>query len=130
MNDVNLYTSYFANIKNLLENVEPIAICGKFPENYSGKQYRKLAPSWSIWKEWHDSTDPDKDERYTERFFLERLSPLDAEKVFKEISELADEKIPCLICYERPENFCHRHLVARWFEDILGLYVKEYGQKV
>lgn len=31
-----------------------------------------------------------------------------------------------LLCYEAPEKFCHRHLVAEWFKNKLGIEVKEY----
>ena len=30
-----------------------------------------------------------------------------------------------LICYEKPEDFCHRHIVAAWFELYLGVRVPE-----
>lgn len=39
-----IYTSYFANVKNLPSEVIPIAICGGVPEWWCGLQYRKLAP--------------------------------------------------------------------------------------
>lgn len=28
-----------------------------------------------------------------------------------------DGKDICLICYEKPNDFCHRHLVADWFRE-------------
>ena len=31
-----------------------------------------------------------------------------------------------LICYEKPENFCHRHLVAEWLQEA-GYQVQEYN---
>ena len=40
-----IYTSYFANLKNLPDNVCPISICGKAPDWYKGLQYKKLAPT-------------------------------------------------------------------------------------
>ena len=30
-----------------------------------------------------------------------------------------------LLCYETPEKFCHRHIVAKWLSDGIGLEVKE-----
>ena len=30
----------------------------------------------------------------------------------------------CLLCYEESEEFCHRHLVAKWLRDF-GYEVKE-----
>lgn len=47
-----LYTTYFAKLKSLPENVVPIAICGKTPDWYTGLQYKKLAPKWGFFSEW------------------------------------------------------------------------------
>ena len=30
-----------------------------------------------------------------------------------------------LVCYEKPQDFCHRHLVAKWFEEN-GIIVEEW----
>lgn len=38
------------------------------------------------------------------------------------------EKIPFniyLVCYEKPGDFCHRHLVASWMNQ-MGIKVKEW----
>ena len=58
-------TGYYAK-HGTLPNA--IAISAKVPDFYKGKCYKKLAPSWSIWKEWHDSDKSDKNEWYTKRF--------------------------------------------------------------
>ena len=109
-----IYTSYFGNVSKLNEDLCPISIAGRPPEGWSGKEYKVVAPSWSIWKEWHDSTAPDRDEQYIKRFQKEILKKLDPRKVVEDLYRLADGKAPCLICYERPTDFCHRHLVAEW----------------
>jgi hypothetical protein len=43
-----MYTSYFAQLKNLPENFIPISICGKAPEWYTGLQYKKFAPKYTF----------------------------------------------------------------------------------
>ena len=45
----------------------------------------------------------------------EVLVQLNADTVFKELSALSGGQTFALICYERPSDFCHRHLVAEWF---------------
>lgn len=32
-----------------------------------------------------------------------------------------------LLCYEKPGRFCHRHILAAWLTDTLGLEVSEYN---
>ena len=109
-----IYTSYFANIKNLdNENIIPIAICGAIPSKYYGKWYRKLAPSWSIFSQYKELNDSIK---YTQRYNKEILAKLDCNQVYQDLYNLANESNNfAMICYEKPDDFCHRHLVANWF---------------
>ena len=44
---------------------------------------------------------------------------MDPEKVFREL----DNSV--LLCYEPNTEFCHRHIVAAWFEILLEEYVPE-----
>ena len=37
--------------------------------------------------------------------------------VIKDLKLLVPNKSIALICYEKPEDFCHRHLVAKWFSE-------------
>lgn len=121
-----IYTSYFAKLSKLPEHITPIAICGKSPEWYNGLEYKKLAPKWSFFSEWKKTHDNDF---YIKHFNKEVLLPLDANNIVKELYALAgknqDEDI-VLICYERPSDFCHRHLVADWLSNH-GYPVEEYN---
>ncbi|EDW8799046.1 TPA: hypothetical protein G8N45_002632 [Salmonella enterica] len=36
---------------------------------------------------------------------------------------------PVLMCWEKPGEFCHRQLVARWFRRELGISVEEYDPR-
>lgn len=108
-----LYTSYFSQIKRLDENnLVPIAICGGLPDGYHGLWYPQLAPSWSIYSEWISKHDP---VRYRQRFFDEILSKRNSEQVYHDLYTLNGESFDfAMICYEKPCNFCHRHLVSEW----------------
>lgn len=106
-----IYTSYFAKLRSLPENIVPISICGKAPEWYTGLQYKKLAPKYGFFMEWKKTHDNDY---YIEHFDSEVLNLLDAKTVYEELSKMSDGKDIALICYEKPSDFCHRHLVAKW----------------
>ena len=133
--NIEYYTSYFAN-PDLKKDSRAllVSIAGKPPKGYDGAQYKKLAPSWDIWSQWHDSEDPDKNDRYTKRFKSEILAKLDPNEVNEDLLELFKlyydkenrnyNKI-ILLCYESPDNFCHRHLVANWLRDA-GFDISEY----
>lgn len=54
------------------------------------------------------------------RMYAEQLAELDVERVWADLHHLACDHEPVLLCYERPPftatNWCHRRLVASWFE--------------
>lgn len=110
-----IYTSYFAKLKSLPKNVVPISICGKAPAWYKGLQYKKLAPKYDFFMKWKETHDNDY---YIKCFNEQVLSKLDVSNVIRELIDLIPEdsigKTICLVCYEKPSDFCHRHLVADW----------------
>ena len=121
-----IYTSYFANLKSLPENIIPISICGKAPDWYNGLQYKKLAPKHNFFMEWKKNHDNDY---YFKCFNEQVLEELSVVRVNNDLQLLIPYDIRCkmqhsvayspdwhiaLICYEKPSDFCHRNLVADW----------------
>lgn len=118
-----IYTTYFANVRNLPDEVVPIAICGKPIFNWIYPTYKKLAPKWSFFSVWQKTRDNDY---YIEHFHEEVLWKLDPHTVVNELSEISEGKDCALVCYEAPDKFCHRHLVADWLNSA-GYNVNEFG---
>lgn len=124
-----IYTTYFANLKNLNRYTScPIAICGKSPASYHGLEYKKLAPKYWFFKEWKKTHDNDF---YIKYFNEEVLNQTSLAAVMEDLRQLLNniynldigkvnkwwEHVPFdiyLVCYEKPGDFCHRHLVADW----------------
>ena len=117
-----IYTSYFAKLKYLPENITPISICGKAPDWYNGLQYKKLAPKYDFFMKWKENHDNDY---YIKCFNEQVLDKLDPMKVYCELCSLAKNDEVALICYEKPSDFCHRHLVAEWLKE-RGFDVEEW----
>ena len=111
-----IYTTYFAKLKHLPKNIIPISICGKAPVGYKGLEYKKLAPKYDFFMEWKRTGNNDY---YIKCFNEQVLDKLDALKTLLELSEIAGFQNRfndiCLVCYEKPSDFCHRHLVSNWF---------------
>ena len=113
-----IYTGYFAQIKKYREaGLETISIA-RFNRYYIGKSMKILAPSADMI---HDPK-PDYIPKYNR--ILSRLSK---EGILKEISLLSGGKDVVLLCYEKPGDFCHRTLVAKWLSEITD--VKEFETK-
>ena len=118
-----IYTTYFAKLRSLPDHVTPIAICGKAPDWYNGAQYKQLAPKWNFFSEWKKT----RDNHYYVRCFKEQvLSKLDINRVLNDLRSLSSTDDIALVCYEKPEDFCHRHLVANWLREN-NIPVKEFG---
>lgn len=124
-----IYTSYFAKIKTLPEGVIPISICGKAPSGYKGLQFKELAPKYDFFMQWKVDHD---NEHYIKCFNEQVLNQLDCETTVKRLLAMAGnfkgvDYLPsvCLVCYEKPSDFCHRHLVAEWLNQN-GFECKEW----
>ncbi len=109
------FTSYFAKLPYLCgSDIVPVAITDKIPEWYAGLTYQKLAPSYDILMEYKITGNRDV---YIQRFKNELLSKLNPKTVFNELMILTNGRPFCLVCYEKPDSFCHRHLVADWLTE-------------
>lgn len=125
MPELIIYTTYFARLKDLPADIVPIAICGKSPSWYTGLQYKKLAPKYDFfmkWKETHDN------EYYIKCFNEQVLNELSVNDVVAQLKQLAGSDKIALVCYEKPGDFCHRHLVAEWFVQH-GIHCEEYNKR-
>ena len=118
-------TTYFANVKNVISHYVPISICGKAPDGWKGLEYRKLAPKWWFFKEWKENHDNDF---YVRNFKKEVLDRLDPHKVWDDLRKLSNGAPFALVCYEKPDDFCHRHLVAEWLRDA-GYEISEFHKQ-
>ncbi len=110
-----LYTSYFAKLKSLPDNIVPISICSKAPDWYKGLQYKKLAPKYDFFMKWKKDHD---DDHFIKCFNEQVLLGLNAPEILCELQSLAGvNKDIVLLCYEKSTDFCHRHLVSNWFRE-------------
>lgn len=116
-----IYTGSYNNCKGS-NTVSISGDRGKLVE-YDGEVYSKIAPKLSFWKVWHDNigkiSDQENNIYYIKEYYKEVLSLLDPKQALKDL----DNSI--LLCYEEPQFFCHRHIVAAWLEMELGIIVNE-----
>ena len=119
-----IYTSYFAQLRKIPDNIMPISICAKAPDWYSGIQYKKLAPKYGFLMKYKQNQDRDA---YINSFQKEILDVLNQDDVVSELSALSEGKDIVLLCFEKTHDFCHRHLVANWLNEHLKYRVVEWG---
>ena len=123
-----IYTSFFGN-KKVLNNpsIFPVSIALYPPKDFVGKSYRDLAPhpvTLRDWKRDHSISNYERD-------YLVLLGDLNQKEVVDQLMVLSGnfknlDYFPdiVLLCYERPGEFCHRHIVAEWLREA-GYEVEE-----
>lgn len=111
-----IYTSYFGNVRKLPDGIVPISIA-RHAKFWPGLKFFSFAPDSETLKM--------RQEEYTERF-NKKLSKLQIESVLEELIAISEGKDIALLCYEKPGDFCHRRLVAKWIEKETGVEVPEY----
>ncbi|MBD5319373.1 MAG: DUF488 domain-containing protein [Bacteroides sp.] len=117
-----VYTSYFGKLGVLLKNgIFPICIARGVPKFYGGAKEQSVAPfGWMI------KGDISREE-YIRAYQEKVLSRVDPNIFLLQIEKLSGGKDVALLCYEKPTDFCHRHLLAEWLENETGIEVKEFG---
>ncbi len=122
-----IYTSNYDELGNSIYLTYSISGDRGKNANYEKRCYPKLAPKKSFWKVWHDNIgkiSPEENNKYyVEEYWKEVLSKLDPESVYNELNH------SILLCYEKNTDFCHRHIVAAWFELFLGETVSEINKE-
>lgn len=103
-----IYTSYFAMARKIEDKDKLLSIALWPPKDMNIQWMPYLAPTKEILL--HYKTDHDE-EAYVKTFRKQVLDILDVDKV----AAYLQGRI--LLCYERPEAFCHRHIVAQWLNE-------------
>lgn len=129
--EMELYTSYFAKVKQLKEMGYDNLVCvaGYAPKFYfdtpKARFYPDLAPKREWWKEWQkkfkdNPNSPESQAWYEKKYQETVLDKLDPQTVLKELGDKA-----VMLCYEKPGDFCHRQLIAWWLSENTGVDVWE-----
>lgn len=115
-------TSYYAKTKDH-PNAVSIALATP-PWHPNIRTFKTLAPTYKIlsqWKKSENGTGPKySKENYERDYRKDVLDKLNASEVY---AELGNDSILC--CYEKSSDFCHRHIVAKWFEEKLNKSIAE-----
>lgn len=118
-----IYTSYFSNGKRLsAANVMMVGVALFPPKWFYGQSLKQLAPSYGIFNE-----KPFSAERYTQRYLNEVLSHVDPYWVIEVLERISGGRDVALCCFEKPGDFCHRHILAQWLMENTGVEVTEFG---
>lgn len=116
-----IYTSYFAN-KDKPDDFSLISIARFTPNWFYSYRYDLLSPSVDLLSRYKSGIISDSE--YTKEF-NSYLNSLDCEEVYNDLISISGSHNIVLLCYEKPDRFCHRHLVSKWLS-CNGHYSKEW----
>jgi uncharacterized protein YeaO (DUF488 family) len=131
-----VYTSYFSNklFKKKKHDCIKIPICATL-QNYtlypSNRWYRELAPDVEILNRYNKIGNKTKSiKNWFTREYYRKLDSMkesgDLLGYVKELQNLCKYNDVFLLCYEKPNEFCHRHLLAEYLNKFYELDVSEY----
>ena len=120
-----IYTTYFANLRKMPEDIIPVAVCRKCPSWWSDLIYETLAPSSSDFYRYKTTGNMSE---FVEAYQRNTLYRLDQHAVLEELHTLTGSENIALVCYEKPTEFCHRHVLGLWMEQA-GIPCPEYPVK-
>jgi len=112
-----IYTSYFANWRNFPTDALALGITRFKPDYWDKVNIENLAPSESLLRQYRNKQIDEymfkckyfqeiEDRGYTPKFVRDSLN------------EVAKGRDIILCCYEKPSDFCHRHLLAEWLGNV------------
>lgn len=119
------YTSYFANVKKLnKEKFRFVSITASKPD-FCGddiEDWSFIGPSLTLLKAY-------KKEHITKEEYIKTYVKFlnDSWNTFKDFLILNEDKNIVMLCYEKPSDFCHRHIL-RNFLNTKGIECKEIDQ--
>lgn len=114
------YTSNYSRHGNDLRSV---AISRQPPVYYQGVISTILAPTWEIVTNYKRGI-IDED-----RYIFEYISLLEERKLTPKRVVNAFPERTIFLCYESPNDFCHRHVLAEWLNQSNVALVLEYTER-
>jgi uncharacterized protein (DUF488 family) len=112
---------FTSNYQRCSHHERAISISASSPPNYTGEHFYFLSPSWNMIALYKNGIL--SEEEYSKRYLylLQHHRKLDAQTIYDAIPNGA-----ILLCYEPPNEFCHRRVLAEWLERKLKVKIPEW----
>lgn len=113
-----LFTSNYARCGS---HPQAVSVSASAPDYFTGEHLKALAPPWDLLMAYKDGKIDE--EEYALHYIdtLEAVRNLDPKEVFAAIPNGT-----ILLCYEKPGDFCHRRILAKWLGDANNTTIREW----
>lgn len=116
MKEINIYTSYFAHLRKGRQDIPPIQYSVANSSPYKLETLPLFVPNWT------NLTEPYKTGQITPQQFIDRylsyLQEIPQEELNETLDTLPSDTDIVLLCWEAPNNFCHRHTLAKYLSTL------------
>ena len=117
-----IYTSYFAKAAILRKaGIVPIGVALWPARFFRGISMKQVAPRRYM------LDDRLTDEEYIRMYRNDVLRLVDARSFIQDLERASRGMDVALCCFEKPGDFCHRHILAKWLNEQTGIEVSEFG---
>ena len=117
-----IYTSYFAKAAILRKaGIVPIGVALWPPRFFRGISMKQVAPKRYM------LNDSLTDEEYIGMYRNDVLRFVDAKSFIRQLEEAGRGMDVALCCFEKPNEFCHRHILAQWLKEQTGVDIVLFG---
>lgn len=140
------YTSYYSNFRNIPKDYLCIGISRFVPIEFKNSDYRNfiwasdnfLAPSESLL--YDIKSDKITQEEYSKRYIEELIKSVPIKTKYENLldwiiafdSEIsfheANWKAVVFMCYEKPTDFCHRHILRKLLNNYYKIPIEEFNK--
>lgn len=118
-------TGYFGKMKKYIElGYTPVGIVLFKPKWYTGENLRKYAPSIGLFNDYRNKSINGEEFYTVYKQEIEKTSIFPFKRYIEELKSRGINKI-VLLCFEKPEDVCHRHVFAEFIKEKLGIEVCE-----
>lgn len=111
---------YTSNFSKSAADPRAVSIARRAPPWYTGPSYLDLAPTEELLNHWHMYHDQ-------QHYLIEFQKQLDKLDPLKVLNDLGPDAVLC--CWEAPDVFCHRFIIARWLEYHCGIVISEIPKR-
>ena len=121
-----IYTGYYSKIKEYADSGLTLLSVSRTKPEFAKSciDIPQLFPSDKIL--WDYKKGKIDEMEYTSKY-LDQLNELGVDRIIKMMQIFGDNVV--LLCWESPEKFCHRHILADYISKNSNINVEEFGKE-
>lgn len=108
-----IYSCYFKRAMQIFPSSRLVSVARYAPINFNGSFMRELNPPEDLFMA-YKAGDIDR-ETFIEVYYDRVLAGKDVDDIYNALKG----KVIC--CWEKPDDFCHRHIILDWIDIAKGL---------